>query len=90
MFMQNQKHTSISNNSGNFQSTKLPKRSEQVDMTEYIRQAKLQRAMGGRAKLCTFCKTNGESEDIYTSHSLKDATDKITCPILMTHGKYLF
>lgn len=64
---------------------RLPKRSDQVDMTDYIRQATIQRALGGRVKSCSFCKTNGEPERIYTSHSLKDSADKITCPVLMQY-----
>lgn len=64
----------------------LPKRSEQIDLSETIRQAAIQRALGGRTKVCTFCKTNGEREEIYTSHSLKDSNDKITCPILMRYS----
>ena len=31
---------------------------------------------------CSFCKTNGEKEAIYTSHCLKDSLGKLTCPIL--------
>lgn len=67
-------------------SRQMPKRSENVDLSDYIRQAALQRAVGGRLKMCTFCKTNGESEEIYTSHALKDSNDKITCPILMCYS----
>ena len=70
----------------NNESPKLPKRSEQIDLSEFIRNASVQKALGGRSKLCTFCKTNGEREEIYTSHSLKDAADKITCPILMRYA----
>ena len=70
----------------NNRSKLLPKRSDQIDMSDYIRQAAIQRALGGRAKMCTFCKTNGEKEEIYTSHSLKDSADKITCPILMRYA----
>ncbi len=40
----------------------LPKRSENVDMTEFINKS---RALSGRNKMCTFCKSNGESEAIY-------------------------
>ena len=32
--------------------------------------------------VCVFCRNNGESEAIYTSHKLKDAEGRITCPIL--------
>lgn len=65
---------------------KFPKRSEQVNLSDFIRQAERQKAMGGRAKTCTFCKSNGESVEIYTSHSLKDSNDKITCPILLEYS----
>jgi len=60
----------------------LPKRSENVDMTEFINKS---RALSGRNKMCTFCKSNGESEAIYSSHSLKNLANKITCPILMKY-----
>ena len=66
--------------------SKYPKRSEQVNLSDFIRQAEKQKALGGRIKMCTFCKTNGESAQIYTSHSLKDANDKITCPILLEYS----
>lgn len=38
-----------------------------------------------RAKLknlCVFCKNNGETSAIYTSHVLKDAEGRVCCPIL--------
>ena len=62
---------------------KQPKRSDEIDMSFYIKQAALQRAMGARVKVCSFCKSNDEVEIIYTSHSLKDADDNITCPVLL-------
>ncbi|EDV22801.1 uncharacterized protein TRIADDRAFT_9546, partial [Trichoplax adhaerens] len=34
---------------------------------------------------CVFCRNNGEHEDVYTSHQLKDADGKITCPILKAY-----
>lgn len=34
---------------------------------------------------CGFCKQNGESADIYRSHSLKSRDGKIICPILRTY-----
>ena len=61
---------------------RLPKRSDQVDMSEFIRKSQ---STIGRKKMCTFCKSNGESEEIYTSHSLKNSVNKITCPILMKY-----
>lgn len=65
----------------------LPKRSEQVDMTEFIRQSRSHNAAGKHRRnlVCTFCKSNGESEEIYSSHSLKNSVNKITCPILMKY-----
>ena len=65
---------------------KLPKRSQQIDMSNVIRNAELQKAYGGRIKICTFCKTNGETVLVYSSHSLKDVSDKITCPILLNYS----
>ncbi|XP_068939297.1 nanos homolog 3 [Petaurus breviceps papuanus] len=32
--------------------------------------------------LCTFCKHNGESRNIYLSHTLKDEEGRVVCPIL--------
>ncbi len=66
----------------NQRQTRLPKRSEQVDMSEFLRKS---HNLVGRNKMCTFCKSNGESEEIYTSHSLKNSVNKITCPILMKY-----
>jgi len=34
---------------------------------------------------CTFCKNNGESEAIYSTHYLKDASGVVTCPILRAY-----
>ncbi len=31
---------------------------------------------------CSFCKNNGEKEDIFNSHPLKDSLGKVVCPIL--------
>ena len=67
----------------NIQRFKQPKRSDDIDMSFYIKQAALQRALGARVRVCSFCKSNDEQEIIYTSHSLKDADDNITCPILL-------
>ncbi|XP_074140758.1 nanos homolog 3 [Sminthopsis crassicaudata] len=35
-----------------------------------------------RDTLCTFCKHNGESRNIYLSHTLKDEEGRVVCPIL--------
>jgi len=34
---------------------------------------------------CTFCKNNGESEAIYSTHYLKDSNGVVTCPILRAY-----
>jgi len=60
----------------------LPKRSENVDMSEFINKS---RSTISRNKICSFCKSNGENEAIYSSHSLKNLANKITCPILMKY-----
>ncbi len=33
-------------------------------------------------KICVFCRNNGESEAVYTTHQLKNAQGQITCPVL--------
>ena len=38
-----------------------------------------------RKLLCAFCRNNGESESFYTSHYLKDADGKVTCPVLRAY-----
>lgn len=64
---------------------RLPRRSEQVDMSEFIRKSRSHMSSNSRKMVCTFCKSNGESEEIYSSHSLKSSVNKITCPILMKY-----
>ncbi|XP_038046754.1 nanos homolog 3-like [Patiria miniata] len=34
---------------------------------------------------CVFCKNNGESEAVYTSHVLKNSLDKVACPRLRAY-----
>ncbi|XP_022087094.1 nanos homolog 1-like [Acanthaster planci] len=34
---------------------------------------------------CVFCKNNGESEAVYTSHVLKNSLDKVVCPRLRAY-----
>jgi hypothetical protein len=68
-------------NIGQERAINFPKRSEQVNITEFINS----KTTSSRAKMCTFCKSNGESEFIYTSHSLKNSVNKITCPVLLKY-----
>ena len=37
---------------------------------------------GGLATLCNFCKHNGESRNVYSSHQLKTPEGVVVCPIL--------
>lgn len=33
-------------------------------------------------EVCVFCRNNSEKEQFYTSHTLKDASNNVACPIL--------
>ena len=63
----------------------LPVRSEAIDLSEHIENAKILKQKANKVLYCTFCKNNGEKEEVYCSHLLKDSTGKITCPVLKTH-----
>ena len=68
-----------------FKSTqRFPRRSEQIEMKEFIEKSQ-KNCCSGRSKLCTFCKSNGETKEIYLSHSLKNSVNKIICPILLKY-----
>lgn len=40
---------------------------------------------GGNAMVCSLCRTNGESAEVYTLHSLKDSSGRVTCPVLYAY-----
>jgi protein nanos 1 len=66
-------------------SNNKPLRSERLPVQfvdDIIKQAKLRRKNGGKKEVCVFCRNNGEKEQIYTSHTLKDAANRVSCPIL--------
>ena len=63
----------------------LPIRSDTIDMSAHIELAKRLKQVNNKILICSFCKNNKESEDVCSSHLLKDSTGKITCPILRTH-----
>ena len=46
---------------------------------------KLPTAMPKKPQVCVFCRNNGETESFYTSHYLKDADGKVTCPVLRAY-----
>ena len=62
-----------------------PLRSERLPQQmrdDIIKQGRLRRKQGGKKEVCVFCRNNGENEQIYTSHTLKDAQNGVACPIL--------
>lgn len=75
----------------------LPLRSKNVDLSTFLlgnlniskdeplsgRSSKPK--FGGCEVKCSFCENNGESEEIYKSHPLKDSLGKVVCPILRTY-----
>ena len=46
---------------------------------------KLPAAASKKPQVCVFCRNNGETESFYTSHYLKDAEGKVTCPVLRAY-----
>lgn len=61
------------------------RRSDNVDMKNYIETAEKLRKENGKLLCCAFCKNNGENEVVYTSHALKDSLGHCSCPILRAH-----
>lgn len=64
----------------------LPLRSASFDLSALIAKARWRREQFGEYLECAFCKSNGESYEIYSSHRLRDNEKMITlCPILRAH-----
>lgn len=38
-----------------------------------------------KRRICSFCKSNGESASVYTSHVLRNNNNEIECPVLMAY-----
>ncbi|CAF0995906.1 unnamed protein product [Adineta steineri] len=75
-----------SSNSDNRSSAMLPVRSSSFDLSSLIVKARYRRENFGEYLECAFCKTNGETYDVYSSHRLRDNEKMITvCPILRAH-----
>ncbi|CAF2700470.1 unnamed protein product [Rotaria sp. Silwood2] len=78
--------TSSLSNYDNRSSVGLPLRSSSFDLSSLIVKARWRREQFGEYLECAFCKANGESYDIYSSHRLRDNEKSITlCPILRAH-----
>lgn len=62
-----------------------PLRSERLPpqmVEEIIKQGKIRRKQGGKKEVCVFCRNNGEKEQFFASHTLKDAQNNVACPVL--------
>jgi hypothetical protein len=77
-------YESTRNNSSEAKKT-LPVRSAAININEYIARAKQSNKSTSKMQHCSFCKNNKESEQVYSSHTLKDISDKIMCPVLRLH-----
>ncbi|CAF0739552.1 unnamed protein product [Rotaria sp. Silwood1] len=78
--------TSSLSNSDNRPLVALPLRSASFDLSSLIAKARWRREQFGEYLECAFCKANGESYEIYSSHRLRDNEKMITlCPILRAH-----
>ncbi|CAF1380044.1 unnamed protein product [Adineta ricciae] len=78
--------TSSLSNIENRSSYCLPLRSSSFDLSSLVAKARWRREQFGEYLECAFCKANGESYDIYSSHRLRDNEKMVTlCPILRAH-----
>ncbi|RNA35905.1 nanos-like protein [Brachionus plicatilis] len=55
----------------------------EFDLVKYAtKSARILQKNPSKQIMCTFCKTNGEPEHIYKSHSIKNIQGRVTCPLL--------
>ena len=53
------------------------------DLAKYsMKSARILEKNPNKQIICTFCKTNGEPEHIYKSHTIKNIQGRVTCPLL--------
>ncbi|XP_014674797.1 PREDICTED: uncharacterized protein LOC106814927 [Priapulus caudatus] len=52
-----------------------------MEQEKYVKKA-ARRQHGAHMQVCVFCKKNGECEDYYQNHQLKDGSGRVTCPVL--------
>uniref|UniRef100_T1KF12 Nanos-type domain-containing protein n=1 Tax=Tetranychus urticae TaxID=32264 RepID=T1KF12_TETUR len=66
-------------------------RSSLIDMLKKINEFNLAALLKHRRTterpgyFCVLCKKNGETEEFYQSHTLRDPQGRVTCPILVKH-----
>lgn len=59
---------------------------EYLSLQEKRRSMRAAKAVNNRNKVCVFCKNNGETLSVYSSHVLKDINGKVICPILRKYA----
>lgn len=72
-----QKHTTIKQ-----MIARKSKQQSRFNSCDNVSSAKFQRK---KRSICSFCKSNGESADVYTSHTLRNDANEIECPVLMAY-----
>ncbi|THD20993.1 Nanos 1 [Fasciola hepatica] len=59
-------------------------RSHLTGFTEFLRRLRtvVRRKSEEGLELCAFCRNNGEPFEVYITHKVKDASGRVTCPVL--------